>query len=199
MLKIGLTGNIGSGKTTVSRLFTMHGVPIYHADERAKHFLQTSATVMRIKEQFGDEFIDDDGLPDRKKIAELVFGDAEKLKILNNIIHPQVRQDFSHWAARQSHHPYVIMEAAILFESGQNKNFHKIIMITAPESLRIERVCSRDAVQPEDVKRRMQHQLAEDAKVPLADFVINNDGQELLMPQVELVHKQILTLCKQAK
>ena len=198
-MKIGLTGNIGSGKTTVSRLFAMHGVPVYHADEQAKYFLQTPDTVMKIKEYFGDAIIDEDGHPDRKKIAALVFGDADKLEKLNSIIHPQVRQDFSDWAARHSHHPYVIMEAAILFESGQNKNFHKIILVTAPESLRIERVCSRDAVQPEDVKKRIQHQVKEDAKVPLADFVIKNDGSELLMPQVEGVHKHILVLCKQDK
>ncbi len=199
MMKIGLSGNIGSGKTTVSRLFIMHGVPVYYADERAKGFLQTPDTLMKIKELLGDECLDQDGKPDRKKIAALVFGDADKLEKLNSIIHPQVRQHFLDWTARQSHHPYVIMEAAILFESGQNKNFDKVIMVTAPESLRIERVCLRDAVHPEDVKKRMQHQLKEDEKVPLADFVINNDGQELLMPQVEAVHKQILAFCNKGK
>ena len=199
MMRIGLTGNIGSGKTTVSRLFAMHGVPLYYADERAKHFLNTPDTLMKIREAFGDACIDGEGKPDRKKIAELVFGDADKLEILNNIIHPQVRQDFLDWTAGQLHHPYVIMEAAILFESGQYKSFHKVIIVTAPETLRIERVCSRDAVHPEDVKKRMQHQMKEDAKVPLADFVITNNGQELLIPQVEAVHKQILALCKQGK
>lgn len=198
-MKIGLTGNIGSGKTTVSRLFAMQGVPVYNADDRAKNFLQTPETVMKIREAFGNACIDEDGKPDRKKIAALVFNDADKLETLNSIIHPQVRKDFLNWTAAQSHYPYVIMEAAILFESRQNKNFHKVIIVTAPELLRIERVCSRDNVHPEDVKKRMQHQMKEDEKAPLADFVINNDGQELLIPQVEAVHKQILALCKEDK
>lgn len=199
MMKVGLTGNIGSGKTTVSRLFAMHGVPVYQADDRGKHFLETPGSIDKIRVLFGYDFIGTDGKPDRKKLAALVFGDAAKLEQLNQIIHPQVRKDFSDWTDGQSHHPYVIMETAILFESGQNKNFHKVIMVKAPDLLRIERVCSRDGVSPGDVKKRMQHQMDEDVKMPLADFVINNDGQELLMPQVEAVHKQILGLCKQGK
>ena len=199
MVYVGLTGNIGSGKTTVSRLFSMFNVPIYYADERGKNFLETPETLLMIREAFGDAYIDDEGKPDKKKIAALVFGDIEKLEILNQIIHPQVRKDFSNWAARQTHHPYVIMEAAILFESGQHKNFQKIIIVTAPKKLRIERVCIRDRVKSEDVEKRMRHQMAEEDIAALADFVINNDGQELLMPQVESVHNQIIAYCKQCK
>lgn len=199
MIHVGLTGNIGSGKTTVSRLFAMHGVPVYYADERGKHFLSTPQTVQKIVDSFGSDYIGDDGNPDRKKLASLVFGDKEKLESLNQIIHPQVRKDFLNWVERQSHHPYAIMESAILFESGQNADFQKVVMVTAPEQLRINRVCTRDGVQPEDVKKRMQHQMDEETKIPLVDFVISNDGQQLLMPQVVAVHEQILALCKQHK
>jgi dephospho-CoA kinase len=196
MIHVGLTGNIGSGKTTVSRLFAMHGVPVYYADERGKNFLSTPQTVQKIVDSFGSEYIGADGTADRKKLASLVFGDKEKLETLNQIIHPQVKKDFLNWVLRQSHHPYAIMESAILFESGQHVDFHKVVMVTAPEHLRINRVCSRDGVPSEDVKKRIQHQMDEEKKTPLVDFVIINDGQHLLMPQVVSVHEQILALCK---
>ncbi len=199
MIYVGLTGNIGSGKTLVSRLFTMHDVPVYNADDRGKYFLKTPRTIDKIRELFGNDYIGTDGNPNRQKLATLVFNDPEKLQQLNQIIHPQVRKDFSEWAARQLPKPYVIMEAAILFETGQSNAFHKVVLVTAPRDLRIQRVCSRDAISPEDVKKRMQHQMDEQDKVPLADFVINNNGQHLLMPQVESVHKKILALCKQVK
>lgn len=197
MMKVGLTGNIGSGKTTVSKLFAMLNVPVYHADERGKIFLNTPHTVSEIKKCFGDMYLDDHGLPDRKKLAALVFNDKDKLQRLNAMIHPQVRKDFADWAAAHTNHPYVMMEAAILFESRQEMNFHKIIVVTAPENVRIERVCKRDSVPAETVKKRMQNQMDQDAKVALADFVINNDGESLLIPQVDAINHKLLLLSQQ--
>ncbi len=196
-MKVGLTGNIGSGKTTVSKLFAMLDVPVYHADERGKYFLNTPDTIKEIKKSLGVKCLDVNGMPDKKKIAALVFDDKHKLQRLNDIIHPQVRKDFAQWAACYANHPYVMMEAAILFESRQQMNFCKTIVVTAPEGLRIERVCSRDAVCVEDVKKRMQNQMDQETKVEMADYVINNDGESLLIPQVEAIHHKLLLLSRQ--
>ena len=194
MLRVGITGNIGSGKTTASRIFAMLGAAVYSADERAKHFLHTPGTIERIKKEFGEGCIGADGAPDKKKLAEIVFEDETMLQKLNDIIHPQVRRDFDTWAAQKNKYPYVMMEAAILFESGQSRRFDKVVLVTAPEHLRIERVCKRDNVSPDDVKKRMRHQMDEATKIPLADFVIVNDEKQMLISQAEAIHKKLLEL-----
>lgn len=192
MKHIGLTGNIGSGKTTVCRIFEVLGVPIYKADEKAKEFLNNKYTIEKIKKIFGVEYIDNDGFPNRQRIAALVFNDKAKLKQLEEIIHPQVRNDFLLWAAQQKFCDYVIMEAAILFETGQAKSFDQVVMVSAPEHLRIERVCKRDSVDRRHVLQRMKHQWSEEIKIPLSDYLIVNDEQHMLINQVEAVHKAIL-------
>lgn len=192
MKHIGLTGNIGSGKTTVSRIFDMMGVPVYNADEKAKHFLASKQTIEQIKNIFGAGYIGDDGLPNRKKIASLVFNNHDKLKQLETIIHPQVRNDFFSWAAKQKKSDYVIMEAAILFETGMAESFDQLVLVTAPEQLRIERVCKRDGVDREHVMQRMKNQWSDEHKTRLSDYVIINNEQQLLIKQVQAVHKAIL-------
>lgn len=199
MMRVGLTGNIGSGKTTVCSLFEMLGVPVYYADERGKHFLASADVANKVSATFGEEYLLEDGSPDRKKLAHLVFHDKEKLNQLNAIIHPKVQADFEEWVALQHDSAYVIMEAAILFESGRNRDFDKIILITAPEDLRMERVCRRDKVTEKEVVSRMQNQWDEAQKIPLADFVIRNEEKELLMPQVEKVHHRLLNACCDGK
>lgn len=192
MKQIGLTGNIGSGKTTVCHIFETFGVPIYYADEKAKMFLETKDCVEQIKNMFGVEYIGEDGFPDRKKIAGLVFNDQAKLKQLEMIIHPQVQNDYVQWAARQKDSDYVIMEAAILFETEQAKNFDQVILVTAPEELRIERVCKRDCASRKQVLKRIRNQWEEHVKISYADYVIVNDEQAMLIPQVKAVHQAIL-------
>lgn len=194
MAEVGLTGNIGSGKTTVAKLFETIGVPVYYADDHAKRLLNEPEAILQVREVFGSECIGEDGLPDRKALAKKVFADARLLQKLNGIIHPLVWADFERWTANYADHPYLIMEAAILFETGRAKGFCKNILVTAPETLRIRRVCERDGVTAEDVKKRMQHQMPEDEKVQIADFVINNNGSEPLIPQVERIHKRLSAL-----
>lgn len=196
MKHIGLTGNIGSGKTTVSNIFRVLGVPVYCADEKAKSFLETRESIEQISVLFGVDYINGNGLPDRQKIAGLVFNDRAKLKMLEAIIHPQVRNDFVKWSSQQQSCDYVIMEAAILFETGQTDNFDQIVLVTAPEQKRIERVCKRDAVSREQVLQRMRNQLNEDFKIPLADYVIVNDEKNMLIPQVQKVHKAVINHCR---
>ncbi len=193
-IQVGLTGNIGSGKTTAGRLFETIGVPVYYADDHAKRLLNEPDVASHIRTLFGDECIGANGLPDRKALAKKVFANTRLLQKLNELIHPLVRVDFQRWAAYQTDHPYVIMEAAILFETKRAKQFYKNILVTAPEELRIQRVCARDGVAARDVRKRMQHQIPEEKKVQMADFVINNDGKEPLIPQVESIHQRISAL-----
>ena len=189
--KVGLTGNIGSGKTTVGRLFEIIGVPVYYADDHAKRLLNTTDVASQIKTIFGDDCIGADGMPDRKVIAKKVFADTQLLQKLNKIIHPLVGIDFERWTDNYHDQMYVIMEAAILFETERARQLYKNILVTAPEQLRIRRVCERDGVGAEDVLKRMEHQMPEAEKEQLADFLIKNDGKEPLIPQVEIIHQQI--------
>ena len=192
MILAGLTGNIGSGKTTVSRLFTMFGVPVYHADEKGKQFLGHDEVTAQVISLFGRGILANGQEIDRKKLAAVVFGDKEKLSKLNEIIHPMVRADFRQWVDKQKGHPYAIQEVAILFESGLAGDFDKIVLVTAPESLRIGRVCKRDGVDEESVRQRIRHQWSEEDKIPLSDYVIQNDESSLLIDQAAVIHRQLL-------
>ncbi len=191
ILKVGLTGNIGSGKTMVGKIFEKLGIPVYRADEKGRSFLENAQVRDKIREEFGDAVFGSDGRVDREKLAAIVFNDDNKLEILNQLIHPLVREDFSGWAGRQESVSYVIQEAAILFETGQNTLFDKIITVTAPRELRIKRVCRRDGTKPVDVLRRESKQMEEARKVAMSDFVIVNDGNRAVLPQVIEIHEQL--------
>ncbi len=193
-MRVGLTGNIGSGKTTVCRLFEILNVPVYYADDRGKHFLNSDEVAKEIFAKFGAGYLMEDGRPDKKKLAGLVFKNKKKLDELNALIHPKVQADFEEWVAAQKDYNYVIMEAAILFETKRNESFDKIILVTAPEKLRIQRVCERDKVSENEVISRMKNQWDEEKKIPLADFVIQNDEKELLMPRIEKIHYQLINI-----
>lgn len=187
---IGLTGGIGSGKTTVARFFMQKGVPVYIADDEAKKILNEPAVVERIQSVFGDEILDENGLPDRQKLAGVVFGDANKLAALNNIIHPEVSRHFSNWVAAHQDFPYIVKEAAILFESGSYLNCDKIVTVTAPAEERIKRVSERDHSSRELILKRMEHQWTDEQKVAKSDFVIVNDDLQHTEIQVdELIQK----------
>ena len=191
MLKIGLTGNIGSGKSIVSIIFETLQVPVYHSDDRAKFILDKSESVSGLQKLFGKEIFDPSGKIDRKKIAGIVFNDKEKLTLLNSIIHPAVLRDFEGWAINQQSAPYIIMESAILFETGFSKLFDKIIIVTAPEKIRIERVMKRDQVSEEEIKNRIKNQLSEEDKIKDADYVVINDDEHLVIPQVLKIHEAL--------
>lgn len=194
MLKIGITGGIGSGKTTVAKVFEQLGIPVYHADFWAKEILNTDPLVkQRITELFGSEVYGADGKADRKKIADIVFNDKEKLNELNSVIHPAVRMHGEQWLKQFADKPYILKEAAILFESGGNKDMDKVIMVSAPKEVRIERVMKRDKVTREEVEARMANQWPDEEKIKRSDFVVVNDGKLLVIPQVLQIHEILIT------
>ena len=194
MLRIGLTGNIGSGKSAVASIFSCLGIPLYHADEESKKFLKLPEVIDRIAGMFGKE-VALDGVINNKNLASVVFGNTQALKQLNSLLHPLVMKGFNAWMQSNSQVPYIIMEAAILFESGYAKEFDRIIHVSCPEEPAIERVIKRDGVTRKLVLERMQHQLKNDDKARMSDFVIINDGSQLLIPQVIAIHKKILQGC----
>lgn len=189
---IGLTGGIGSGKTTVAKMFQDLGVPVYIADEEAKKLNDTSKTIIKgLKKLLGGTIYSADGKLNRKKMASMIFNDAELLAKVNNLIHPEVAKHFEKWTALQTV-PYVLKEAAILFESGSHKNCDKVILVTAPEEIRIKRVMNRDKVSRGEVLSRMKNQWSEEEKRKLSDFIIENTDIAHTYSQVETLHMNLL-------
>jgi dephospho-CoA kinase len=191
MLKVGLTGNIGSGKTLVAGIFSAMGIPVFHADTEARKLFDEEDIKDKIREVFGDQAFSLSGDVNRQALAEIVFSDENLLTELNNIIHPVVRVRYRQWCLMNADKPYTLYEAAILFESGHYKEMDKVICVTAPELLRIKRVTERDGITVDEVKKRMANQWEEEKKVQLADFVINNDGDQPLEAQVLAIHEQL--------
>jgi dephospho-CoA kinase len=194
MLKVGLSGNIGSGKSVVTRIFDVIGIPVYQADDKAKYIMEIPIVVEKIKKYFGSETINTDGKVDRKKLARIVFSDNKKLDVLNSIIHPLIFADFEKWIHEQKISPYVVMESAILYETGYSALFDKIIIVSAPEKIRINRVMKRDGINEDDVIKRIKNQLPEENKVNKADYIIVNDGKTLVVPQVLKIHELLCSL-----
>jgi dephospho-CoA kinase len=195
MLKAGLTGNIGSGKSTASNIFTILGIPVFDADYHAKSLLSNPAIKSQLSLIFGTSIFLGDEI-DRKKLASIVFNDKTALEKLNSVIHPAVRIKFEQWTGQNSQKPYVVYEAAIIFESGFNQQLDQMIMISASEEIRLKRVMKRDQASKEMVLSRMKNQWTDDKKCSLADFVIFNNYDELLIPQVLKVHQKLLELSK---
>ncbi len=192
MLRVGLTGGIGSGKSLVAKIFMTLGIPVFQADSEAGIILDEDITVReKLTEWFGPE-IYIQGKPDRNRIAGIVFNDPLQLAKLNELIHPLVMNHFIKWCGLHNSSPYVIHEAAILFESGLYKHLDRTILVTAPEETRIERVVQRDRVSDEMVRARMKNQWTEEQKVPLADFIIRNDGETPVIPAVLDIHHQLI-------
>ncbi len=193
MLKVGLTGGIGSGKTFVANIFAHLGIHIYYADVEAKKLYDTDQILLQqLRETFGS-CIFDGNILNKKALATIVFSDSGALAKLNNLVHPAVEKHFNAWVTQQNS-PYVIQEAAILFESGFNKFMDKTIVVAAPEELRIERVVKRDNVSAEEIRKRMQHQLPQDKLINMADYTITADNATPLLPQVLGIHNQLLKL-----
>lgn len=184
MKKVGLTGNIGSGKTTVCKIFETIEVPVFYADLVGQALLKEPDVAGIIAQQFGKAVLDSDAGVNRAALASIVFKDKESLRRLNQIIHPLVWEKFAQWASALGDFHYVIQEAAILFETGFNKNFDKVIVVSAPESLRIQRVMERDNVSESDVLARGANQFPQTLLEEKADFIIINDGKTAVLPQV---------------
>jgi dephospho-CoA kinase len=192
MFQVGLTGGIGSGKTLVCSILDKLGVPVYSADIEARKLMNTDIELKEgIVKMFGEEAYNEDGL-NRVFLSDIVFGDHHKLAMLNALVHPAVRNDFHRWASGQSEAPYVVEEAAILFESGAFREMDHSVLIYAPEEIRMKRVMARDHVDREAVLKRMGHQLSEEQKMELADYIIYNDGVKMLLPQVIEWHSMVL-------
>ena len=170
---IGLTGGIGSGKTTVANYFKELGVPVYIADDAAKEVMQSEAILYDIRKTFGDTIFDK-GILIREKLASIVFTNSEKLQQLNAIVHPAVAQHFKTWLSNYQQSPFIIYESAILFESGGDQKCDKIITVTAPEAIRIERVIGRDSTTKEQVLQRINSQWTDAKRIEKSDFVIEN-------------------------
>ncbi len=185
---IGLTGGIGSGKTTIANYFRSQGIPVYIADDEAKAILYTPAAVKEVQEEFGDAVLTN-GIPDRGKLAEVVFNDPDKLKKLNSIIHPKVLEHFNEWLNKHRNEIFIIREAAILFESGRYKDCDAIILVTAPKEVRIQRVMDRDSTTREKVIERMNSQWDDEKKAALSDFVIINTDVEEAKRKVDEILK----------
>ena len=195
MLKIGITGGIGSGKSTVAKAFEVLGIPVYYADDAAKKMMNEDEELKeKIQQQFGDD-VYKDGKLDRKKLAGIVFNAPEKLNQLNALVHPATIKDAERWMQRQVA-AYTIKEAALIFESGAQEHLDLVIGITAPAPLRIQRTMQRDGVTREEVIARMDKQMDEEIKMKLCDFVLKNDEQEMLLPQVLELHCKLLSLTK---
>ena len=189
----GLTGGMGSGKSTVALIFEALGVAVYYADERAKALYEKEEVAIQLRHLMGDEVFDN-GRVNTKKLAGLVFGSQEKLEALNGLIHREVALDFESWAERQSG-AYVLKEAAILFETGSYKKMDFNILVVAPEALRIKRVMARNGWSLNEIKSRLEKQWNDEQKRALAHYVIENQG-EALIPQVLKLHFEILKSCK---
>ena len=194
MYRVGVTGGIGSGKTLVCSVLKKLGAAVYHADDQARR-LMNSDTVLKsgIVALFGKEAYRDECL-DRAYLANLVFGNSELLSQLNELVHPVVRQDFDRWAQKQRGSLYVVEEAAILFESGASQEMDLSVLVTAPEEVRISRVMERDGVSREKVISRMKNQMEESEKMKLAGYLIYNDGEKMLLPQVVELHNKVLNI-----
>ncbi len=191
MRVIGLTGGIGSGKTTVAKMFKAFGVPIYIADTEAKKLMNQSAVIKRKLTQLLGSEAYKDGTLNRQFVANKVFANQDLLNEVNQIVHPRVQGHFNKWVAKQKGF-YCIKEAAVLFENGGYKLCDKNILITAPESIRINRIQSRDQSNLEAIKARIDSQWRDDEKIPLADFVIENINLEETKKQVEDIHYLLL-------
>lgn len=191
MLKVGLTGNIGSGKTFVAKIFQAMGIPVYNSDLQAKHLMSTDPKLKtHIINLLGPQCYENDILQ-TQYIAQKVFNNDVLLAALNQLVHPAVHKSLAEWFILQqgSAAPYALQEAAIIIESGGYRNLDKIILVIAPKSLRLNRIQLRDKHSIIDIKNRMDKQMPENKKIPFADFVIHNDGKALLLPQILKVHE----------
>ena len=191
MLRIGLTGGIGSGKSTVARIFSVLGIPIYSADDASKRLMAEDAELRSsIISSFGNESYTD-GILNRKYLSDQVFNDSEKIKLLNSLVHPVTLRDAAEWMKKQKT-PYVIKEAALIFESGSQKMLDYVIGVKAPLALRIERTMKRDNVTSHEVNARIDLQMDEEEKLHLCDYLIVNDEKQMLIPQVLALHEKFL-------
>ena len=192
MYKVGITGGIGVGKTYVSSIFKSLGVPVFKADHEAKKMMnESNPLINRIKKEFGDDIYVNSKL-DTQKLSKIVFSDQRNIAKLNNIVHPIVREYFSSWCKSQNA-DYVVKEAAILFESNTHVGLDKVICVTSNYNLRLKRLKLSRNLSESDIKDRMKMQMSQDLKQSLSDFIINNDENQMLLPQILKIHNDLIS------
>jgi dephospho-CoA kinase len=192
MLRVGLTGSIGSGKTLVASIFEALGVEVFYADAEAKLLFGDPEVKAEITGQFGDHILDEHSQIVNKRLAAIVFNDPPSLMKLNAIIHPRVMQRLLMWFESRQSRPYAIQEAAILFESGFSKECDAVVTVSAPEKIRVKRVMERDHISREEVLLRMKNQWTDEEKRSKADYIIVNDGKRMVIPQVLKVNGELI-------
>ena len=191
MKKIGITGGIGSGKTYVAEVFRSLGIPIFYADIQAKKLMISSEKLIKLlKKEFGNEIYENADL-NKAKLSSIVFSNSDKLQKLNSLVHPIVKQEFSNWCKRQIS-PYVIKEAAILFESNSHLGLDAVICVSAPLVLRMKRLLKRDNFNEKEIKKRIENQITQEDKEKQSDYIIINDEKDLLLPQIIKIHKKLI-------
>ena len=191
MIKIGITGGIGSGKSIIASLFELHGIPVYNADKETKILNNTSTYIRnQLSQYFGKELYES-GILNNKKFAEIIFSDPDKLRLANSIIHPEVLENFNNWCFQNSNNTIIALEAAILFESNFNVYLDKVVTVYSPQDQRISRVALRDNVNTALVTKRIEHQMPEKEKINLSDYVIINDYESSLIVQVHELLNEI--------
>lgn len=191
MIKVGVTGGIGSGKSLICKVFLKMGIPVYTADDEAKYLMDHDPEIKTGLSRIFGETIYTDGKLNRSKLAGLIFDDASLLAEVNRIVHPVVGQDFLNWCSAHSRFPFVIQESAIIFESQAFSLFDYIILVTAPEEIRLQRVLDRPGMTSEKILRIMRNQLPEKEKIVRSHFVIKNDGTNLILPHILSVYTEI--------
>jgi dephospho-CoA kinase len=191
MIRIGVTGGIGSGKSLVCRVFSLLGVPVYTADEAAKNLMEHDPQITKdLTGVFGSSIYEGEKL-NRSKLAGLIFENPELLSEVNRIVHPRVAHDFNEWCTSFTNAPFVIQESALLFESNTFKHFDYIVLVTAPEEIRIQRVLGRPEMTREKILRIMRNQLPEEEKIVRSHFIINNDETTLILPLLLSIYEKI--------
>ena len=192
MKKIGITGGIGSGKTYVSEVFQSLGIPIFYADIQAKKLMTSSEILIKLlKEEFGNDIYKDSDL-NKEKLSSIVFSNSDKLQKLNSLVHPIVKEEFNNWCNSQTS-PYVIKEAAILFESKSHLGLDAVICVSAPLELRMKRLLKRDNFNEKEINQRIENQILQEEKEKLSNYIIVNDEKDLLLPQIIKIHKELLS------
>ena len=192
MIKLGLTGGIGSGKSTIARIFQELGIAVYYADVEAKKFLLHENVIQKLRALFGEGIIANNGAVDKVALAAIVFTNENELKKLNALIHPLLEEDFRLWAEKRKSEKYIVKEAAILFEAGFDKSVNQIITVSAPEQQRIERVIKRDGVSQQQVLDRISKQWTDRQREDKSDFVIYNGDNDMILEKVLEIHKIML-------